>query len=130
MLKVVKDLMVPIRWMDGQKREKGVVDAFRHSSMTTILMKRRSDERSDRNYSMADDQINEFEGTYGVEYDPYYDEPYATRSMNCQMIWRLWRIRYMGTEDTRRDRFSIATKAIMICIGGNVADLVLNSSVN
>jgi hypothetical protein len=36
----------------------------------------------------------------------------------------------MGTEDTRRDRFSIATKAIMICIGGKVADLFLNSSSN
>jgi hypothetical protein len=36
--------------MDGQEREKDEVDAFRHS-MTTILMKRRSDERSDRNYS-------------------------------------------------------------------------------
>ena len=67
--------------MDAQEREKDVVDAFRHSMMT-ILMKRRSDERSDRNYSMADDQINEFEGTYGVEYDPYYDEPYATRTLH------------------------------------------------
>ena len=57
--------------MDAQEREKDVVDAFRHS-MTTILMKRsRSDERSDRNNSMADDQINEFEGTYGVKYDFY-----------------------------------------------------------
>jgi hypothetical protein len=38
----------------------------------------------------------------------------------------------MGTEDTRRDRFSIATKAIMmICsIGGKVADLFLKSSGN
>jgi hypothetical protein len=61
--------------MDAQEREKDVVDAFRHSMMT-ILMKRRSDERSDRNYSMADDQINEFEGTYGVECDFYYEEPY------------------------------------------------------
>jgi hypothetical protein len=59
--------------MDAQEREKDVVDAFRHSMMT-ILMKRRSDERSDRNYSMADDQMNEFEGTYGVECDPYYEE--------------------------------------------------------
>ena len=64
MLKVAKDLMVPIRWMDGHEREKGVVDAFRHSSMTTILMKRRSDERSDRNYSMADDQINDVKRTF------------------------------------------------------------------
>ena len=85
MLKVAKDLMVPIRWMDGQEREKGVVDAFRHSSMTSILMKRRSDERSDRNYSMADDQINEFEGTYGVECDPYYQEPYMVDELPDDM---------------------------------------------
>ena len=71
--------------MDGQEREKDVVvDAFRHS-MTTILMKRRSDERSDRNYSMADDQINEFEGTYDVEYDPYYEEPYMVDELPDDM---------------------------------------------
>jgi hypothetical protein len=72
--------------MDAQEREKeDVVDAFRHS-MTTILMKRsRSDERSDRNYSMADDQINEFEGMYGVEYDPYYDEPYTVDELPDDM---------------------------------------------
>jgi hypothetical protein len=35
------------------------------------------DEESNRNYSMTDEQINEFEETYGVEYDPYYDEPYT-----------------------------------------------------
>jgi hypothetical protein len=73
--------------MDVQEREKGVVDdAFRHSSMTTILMKRRSDERSDRNYSMADDQINEFEGrTYGVKCDPYYEEPYMVDELPDDM---------------------------------------------
>ena len=35
------------------------------------------DETSDRVYSMNDEQINEFEETYGVEYDAYYDEPYT-----------------------------------------------------
>lgn len=35
------------------------------------------DERSDRVYNMNDEQINEFEETYGVEYDAYYDEPYT-----------------------------------------------------
>ena len=71
--------------MDAQEREKDVVDAFRHSMMT-ILMKRRSDERSDRNYSMADDQINEFEGrTYGVKCDPYYEEPYMVDELPDDM---------------------------------------------
>ena len=109
--------------MDAQEREKDVVDAFRHSMMT-ILMKRRSDERSDRNYSMADDQINEFEGTYDVEYDPSYEEPYMVDELPDDMSF---------VEDkvyARRDRFSIATKATMICIGGKVADLFLNSSGN
>lgn len=31
----------------------------------------------ERNYSMTDTQINDFEEKYGVRYDPYYDEPYT-----------------------------------------------------
>lgn len=31
---------------------------------------------SDRVYSMTDEQIAEFEDTYGIAYDPYYDEAY------------------------------------------------------
>jgi len=30
-----------------------------------------------RNYQMTDDEINQFEMEYGIEYDPYYDDPYA-----------------------------------------------------
>lgn len=30
-----------------------------------------------REYRMSDDEINQFEMEYGVEYDPYYDDPYA-----------------------------------------------------
>ena len=30
----------------------------------------------DDDYGMTDEQIAEFETKYGVEYDPYYDEPY------------------------------------------------------
>ncbi|KAK1748963.1 hypothetical protein QTG54_000902 [Skeletonema marinoi] len=36
----------------------------------------REDDGDDDDYGMSDDQISEFESTYGVEYDPYYDEPY------------------------------------------------------
>jgi hypothetical protein len=39
--------------------------------------------RSVRNNSMADDQINEFEGTYGV--DPDYDEPYTVDELPYDM---------------------------------------------
>ena len=35
------------------------------------------EDQSDRVYNMTDEQINEFEETYGVQYDPYYDEPYT-----------------------------------------------------
>ena len=35
----------------------------------------------DRRYSMTDEQIAEFEETYGVEYDPYYDEPYTVNEL-------------------------------------------------
>lgn len=35
------------------------------------------DERTDRVYSMTDLEIDEFEEKYGIEYDPYYDEPYT-----------------------------------------------------
>ena len=27
--------------------------------------------------TMSDDEIRDFETTYGIEYDPYYDEPYT-----------------------------------------------------
>ena len=40
------------------------------------VMDREDDDGDDDDYGMSDDQISEFESTYGVEYDPYYDEPY------------------------------------------------------
>lgn len=36
----------------------------------------REDEDGDDDFGMTDEQITEFESKYGVEYDPYYDEPY------------------------------------------------------
>jgi len=35
------------------------------------------DDGGGRPASMTDDEILEFENANGVEYDPYYDEPYA-----------------------------------------------------
>ncbi len=36
----------------------------------------REEEEDDDDYTMSDQEINAFETRYGVEYDPYYDEPY------------------------------------------------------
>jgi len=36
-----------------------------------------SSREDDRQFTMSDEQIAEFEETYGVGYDPYYDEPYT-----------------------------------------------------
>ena len=40
------------------------------------VMDREDDDADDDDYGMTDEQISEFESKYGVEYDPYYDEPY------------------------------------------------------
>lgn len=34
------------------------------------------DELEDDEYGMTDDEIEDFESKWGVEYDPYFDEPY------------------------------------------------------
>lgn len=34
-------------------------------------------EDDDEDYGMTDEEISEFESKYGVEYDPYFDEPYS-----------------------------------------------------
>jgi hypothetical protein len=35
------------------------------------------DNMDPREYRMTDDEIDTFESEYGIEYDPYYDDPYA-----------------------------------------------------
>jgi hypothetical protein len=35
------------------------------------------DDDDDRRYSMTDDEISAFELEYGIDYDPYYDDPYT-----------------------------------------------------
>jgi len=55
---------------DGRKRGRGGGVA---------VLDREDDELLDEdefNSQMTDEEINAFESTYGVEYDPYYDEPY------------------------------------------------------
>ena len=40
------------------------------------VMDREARYDDNRNYHMTDDEINQFEMEYGIEYDPYYDDPY------------------------------------------------------
>lgn len=40
---------------------------------------------SDHVYSMTDQEINDFEEKYGIEYDPYYDEPYTVEELPDDM---------------------------------------------
>jgi len=40
---------------------------------------------SGRKYTMTDEQILQFEDEYGVEYDPYYDEPYTEEELPDDM---------------------------------------------
>lgn len=43
----------------------------------------------DRNYHMNDDEINRFEMEYGIEYDPYYDDPYAEEELPDDINFRV-----------------------------------------
>ena len=55
---------------DGSRRKRG---------RGVAVLDREGDELLDEdefNSQMTDEEINTFESTYGVEYDPYYDEPY------------------------------------------------------
>lgn len=40
------------------------------------VLDREDDDEEEEDFNMSDDEINAFESKYGVEYDPYYDEPY------------------------------------------------------
>lgn len=52
---------------DGRMEERG---------RSRIAVMDREDEEEEDDYGMTDDEIVAFESRYGVEYDPYYDEPY------------------------------------------------------
>jgi len=39
------------------------------------------DDVASRKHHMSDDEINQFEIEYGVEYDPYYDDPYVEEEL-------------------------------------------------
>jgi len=48
----------------------------RRSSRRVSTLDREDDEDDDDEYTMSDEEIADFESSNGVEYDPYYDEPY------------------------------------------------------
>ncbi len=50
---------------------------------------RYDDEDSDRAYFMTDDEIDQFEMEYGIEYDPYYDDPYAEDELPDDVKFRV-----------------------------------------
>lgn len=47
------------------------------------------DDVENRSYHMDDDEINQFEMEYGVEYDPYYDDPYEVDDLPDDVDFRL-----------------------------------------
>eukprot|EP00536_Pseudo-nitzschia_multiseries_P003360 jgi/Psemu1/236614/estExt_Genewise1.C_510092 len=54
--------------------------SFRSSRRVKVMDRELEDDYDDaesRAYQMSDKEINQFELEYGVEYDPYYDDPYT-----------------------------------------------------
>jgi hypothetical protein len=43
------------------------------------------DDDDDRRYSMTDDEISAFELEYGIDYDPYYDDPYTQDELPMEL---------------------------------------------
>jgi len=64
--------------------ERNSKDGSRRQRRGVAVLDREEDELLDEdefNSQMTDEEINTFESTYGVEYDPYYDEPYEESGM-------------------------------------------------
>ena len=63
----------------GDTDTEGDVSRNRKSRVATLNRQDNDydiDDDEDDEYSMTDSEINTFEKQFGVEYDPYYDEPY------------------------------------------------------
>ena len=62
-----------------EERERAMTDSI--NNYTNVKVARRDDQldenASNRNYRMDEDEIYQFEMEYGIEYDPYYDDPYT-----------------------------------------------------
>jgi len=75
-----------------EEREKSVKEEgeilFRNSRRRVKVMEKDDDcddnydnDVESRRHHMNDDEINQFEIEYGVEYDPYYDDPYVEEEL-------------------------------------------------
>jgi hypothetical protein len=66
-----------------QEQQERLERERRRGGVKTAAAERPSEDKSgnkrkgDRNGVMSIEEIEAFEATYGVEYDPYYDDPYA-----------------------------------------------------
>jgi len=58
--------------------ERNSKDGSRRERRGVAVLDREDDELNEDEFNsqMTDEEINTFESTYGVEYDPYYEEPY------------------------------------------------------
>jgi hypothetical protein len=64
---------------DGDGVEDGSTRRRRNARQTKVLERNDDDEDEDMSskYRMSDIEIQNFESTYNIPYDPYYDEPYT-----------------------------------------------------
>lgn len=71
------------------EREKAMKDRDFLGSRARVMERDDRYEDDDRSYHMTDDEINQFEMEYGIEYDPYYDDPYAEDDLPDDVKFRL-----------------------------------------
>mmetsp|Transcript_27835 Transcript_27835/g.50333 ORF Transcript_27835/g.50333 Transcript_27835/m.50333 type:complete len:261 (-) Transcript_27835:244-1026(-) len=62
-------------WGEGETFEDEGEGGQRRRSRVSVLDREEGDV-DDEEYGMSDEEIGDFESSSGVEYDPYYDEPY------------------------------------------------------
>jgi hypothetical protein len=69
--------------MQEERANKQVERESKYSNTKRVMVKERrvvdndNDDSMDRDYRMTDEEIQAFELEYGVDYDPYYDDPYS-----------------------------------------------------
>jgi hypothetical protein len=69
------------RELRGNRRRVKVMERDDYDDSTKDL--------KNRDYRMSDDEINLFELEYGVDYDPYYDDPYSTDELPEDMSYQV-----------------------------------------
>jgi hypothetical protein len=72
-----------------QQAERRGAGRFRRRGGVQVLDKYSDDDDDDddddRRYSMTDDEISAFELEYGIDYDPYYDDPYTEEELPMEI---------------------------------------------